>query len=96
MAVIAGGAKTVSAAGTAEAISSTVSGVTSLIIRAKTANTGVIYVGDSTVSSSDNAGIEAGVSIDFPLHLSPVSLTNVYIDASVTGEGVDFWYTTVN
>jgi hypothetical protein len=96
MAVLKGGKKTVTTAGTAERISTTQSGVTSIVIRAETTNTGQIFVGDADVASTDNAGLDAGESLSMPLWLSPISLTNIWIDASMSTDGVDYWFTTVN
>lgn len=58
-----------------------------VIVVAKASNTGYIYVGNSTVSSTTyiqrlSSG-EAAV-------LSVVDSSEIYIDASVSGEGVNF------
>lgn len=79
------GQKTVTTAGTQVvlAASTSCSGVT---IRALTANTGIIYVGDSSVDSTNgfqiNATQEVFVKID--------DINKVYIDSSVNGEGVSW------
>jgi len=58
-----------------------------ITIIAKRANTGYIYVGSATVSSTVyGAELEAKDSITIP-----VSNTNeIYIDASVSGEGISY------
>ncbi len=82
--------KTVTAAGTAEALAST-QRVRSLTIVAKDNNTGRIYVGGSDVASTTNRGLQAG---DVLTHTSAgrwLDLADVYVDADVSGEGVDFY-----
>jgi hypothetical protein len=79
--------KTVSSAGTAEALvgSSTdlLHGVT---IKALAGNSGNVYVGDSDVSSANGMELEAG---DF-LFLSVGDLADVYVDVATNGDGVSF------
>lgn len=84
------GDKTVAAAGTAEAIASS-QRVRSVTIVAKDNNTGRVYVGGADVSSSVNRGLQAG---DVFTHASAsgwLDLADVYIDADVNGEGVDYY-----
>ncbi len=85
--------KTVTAAGTQEQLSTTVGWVSQVIIRAKVGNTGAIYVGRSTVSSS-NPPLEAGASITLnsPIRQPIIQLTDIWIDSAVNGEGVDVYY----
>lgn len=49
-------------------------------------NTGVIYVGDVTVTSSNGVRLGAGMT----LILEWTNLADVYIDASVSSEGVSY------
>ncbi len=57
---------------------------TEVFIQAKRANTGIIYIGDSSVSSTTAPALLAGDGI-----VLPVANTNqLWIDASVSGEGV--------
>ncbi len=70
----------------------------SVIIQAKCANTGFIYVGDSTVTSANGIRLSAcdKLSLTFdavPGKADPLDLLKVYIDASVNGEGVNLLYT---
>jgi hypothetical protein len=86
--------KNVGTAGTRVQLSTTNLYASSLIIRAKSANTGVIYVGDSTVASSNGMFLAAGESNELSgpptKHGIPLNfnLKNIYIDSSVNGEGV--------
>ena len=82
--------RTVTAAGTAERLNTGMMLVWSAVVRAKTGNTGHVYVGDASVSSS-GPGIDAGDAID--LRGDPyLNLFDVFVDADTDGEGVDIWY----
>lgn len=79
------GKKTVTTAGTRVVLaSSTVA--KSVTIKALTANTGTIYVGDSSVSASNGYALAAGDSVSLDI----ANLTTVNIDSSVNGEGVTY------
>lgn len=85
--------KTVTAAGTAEALSAAPLQVRSFMIKALGANTGLIYAGDSTVSSSDGYELTSGDSIGsegppFAGGTKDYDLNDIYIDSAVNGEGV--------
>ena len=88
--------KTVTTAGTAEALAATNfllwTGVT---IVAKDNNTGRIYVGgtiSSTVASTTNRGLGPGDTLTItPSRGHSINLSETYIDASVSGEGVDYY-----
>ncbi|MEE8364049.1 MAG: hypothetical protein V3S18_08260 [Dehalococcoidia bacterium] len=82
--------KTVTAADTAERLNAGTMLVWSAVVRAKTGNTGQVYVGDASVSSS-GPGIDPGDAID--LRGDPyLNLFDVFVDADTDGEGVDIWY----
>ena len=82
--------KTVAAAGTAERLQSSDQLVRSVVVRAKSGNTGNVYVGDATVSSSD-PGIAPGDRLN--LRGDPyLNLFDIFIDVDTNGEGVDVWY----
>ena len=85
------GSKAVTSAGTAVALAS--DGLYgSLMVRAKYANTGNIFIGGSDVASSTNEGLAAGDSILInPRPGKAIQLTDIYIDSAVSGEGVDFY-----
>jgi hypothetical protein len=86
--------KTVTAAGTAEALSSDSVVASSLMIRAMKANTGAVFIGHYGVSSADNDGLEASdtLSWDGDLDVTGLDLADIYVDAAVNGEGVNIWY----
>jgi hypothetical protein len=57
-----------------------------VILKAKTSNTGNIYVGNNLVSSSTGLILTAGESADFL-----VSNANIlYLDADTNGEGITY------
>ena len=82
--------KTVSASGTAEALSSSSQRVKSLVLVTKRGNTGQVYLGGADVASTTNDGLEPGGSLMIPA-VNWLDLADIYIDADVNGEGVDFY-----
>ena len=83
---LAHGSKTVTAAATAEALGSDTQ-CRCVIITAKPGNTGYVYVGGSTVSSSSYG---KRLAPEDEITLAVQNLNIVYLDVSVSGEGVDF------
>ena len=81
--------KTVSAAGTAEALASA-QRVKAVTVIAKDGNTGRVYVGGSDVSSSTNNGFLPGDAIEIPAE-NWLDLADIFIDVDTNGEGVDFY-----
>ena len=57
-------------------------------IKALSANTGLIFIGGSAVSSADGWQLAAGEEIYWPA----TDLADVYVDSAVNGEGVCFEY----
>jgi hypothetical protein len=88
--------KTVTLAGTAEALVATETWVRKLSIKALAANAGVVYVGTSTVSSADGYQLAAGVELPLtdllPDEGSNFKLDEIYIDSDNNGDGVCFLY----
>lgn len=82
--------KTVSTAGTAEALSTGSQRVKSVTVIAKVGNTGQVYVGGSDVASGTNDGLAPGDSIVIPT-VNWLDLNKVYVDVDTNGEGVDFY-----
>lgn len=78
------GQETITTAGTAEAFPVTGEGY--VTITANTANTQDIYVGDSSVDSSNGKVLDAGQQASFYLE----DLALLYIDVDVNGEGYDY------
>jgi hypothetical protein len=94
--------KTVTAAGTAEALSATSIRVAAVTIQAKSGNTGSMYVGDSTVSAATGIMIGVPVANKTPSFVriqaddstNLFDLAHIWIDAAVNGEGVNCMYFT--
>jgi hypothetical protein len=84
---ITSGNKTVTTAGTAEALGTTLA-IKSVFIRAKSGNTGNIYVGDSTVDKDTNQGVILAANDSVTLNIA--NRATVFIDSSVNTEGVDY------
>ena len=55
----------------------------SVTVKARSNNTGLIYVGDVTVTSSNGFELSAGESVSFVID----NTNRLYIDSSVNGEG---------
>lgn len=85
------GVKVVTTAGTDVALASSVNAKW-VIIQAQTDNTGVIAVGtsgvDATVATGTGVALAAGESVSMPAN----DLASIYIDATVSGEGVRYTY----
>jgi len=84
---ITGGAKTVTTAGTAETLGTTLA-TKSIYIRAKSANTNDVYIGDSAVDKTSNQQIILSANDSVTLDIS--DRVTVYVDATTNGEGVDY------
>ncbi len=93
------GTKTITTAGTQLPIATSKTLVTSIVIQAHPANTGYIYVGDSTVDA--NTGIRLSAGDKFSISVDPrnqgaslIDLNKLYLDTSVNGEGARLLYLT--
>ncbi len=84
------GDKAVAVAGTAEALAVT-QRVRSVTIAAKDGNTGRVYVGGADVASSTNGGLQAGDVLTHSTASGWLDLADIYVDAGVSGEGVDYY-----
>ena len=63
-----------------------------MVIIAKAANTGQVYLGGPTVDNTVNDGLDAGESLSItPSRGHEIQLADIFIDVDTTGEGVD-WY----
>lgn len=82
--------KTVSAAGTAEALWSGSQRVKSLVVTAKAGNAGQVYVGGSDVASTTNDGLAPGDTLLVPA-VNWLDLADIYVDVDTSSEGVDFY-----
>jgi len=79
------GKKTVTTAGTRVALASS-QAVRSVCIKALQTNGGYIYVGDTSTSSTTGFQLLAGDTISLDI----ANLSTIYIDSSVSGEGVTY------
>lgn len=79
------GKKTVTTAGTRVTLASSTT-VKSVTIKALDTNTGYIYVGDTTVASTNGFQLAAGETVSLDL----ANLSTVNLDSSVSGEGVTY------
>ncbi len=82
------GSKAVATAGTAVVIGTQV--WKSVVIVAKAANTGQIYVGGSDVANTTNAGLDAGDVLVLESEKG-IDLATLYIDAGTSSDGIDFY-----
>ena len=91
--VCASGDVAVSSAGTAVQLETSETLWNSVVIVAKSNNTGRIFIGGSDVDSSTTRGLAASDSISFtpPNKAHHIDLSTIYVDASVSGEGADFY-----
>jgi hypothetical protein len=80
------GQKTVSSAGTAEALASSQELVSGVTIKALAGNGGDCYVGGSSVDSSTGFVLDAGEQIFIEID----DLAAVYLDVDSDGEGVSY------
>lgn len=80
------GQKTVTTAGTEEALASSQALVSGVHIKALAANTGNVYVGANPVTSSTGYVLDAGEEV----FLEVANLATVYIDVDTNGEGVSY------
>lgn len=89
---IGDGRKVVSSAGSEVALESSKNVVNFVVITAETDNTGVITVGASTVVASLSTRRGIPLSAGDTISLGGVDLNEVYLDATVSGDGVTYLY----
>ena len=77
-------------AGTAQRVSSSALNCQCLVINALAANTGVIYVGDSSVSATNGFPLQKGdtISICASDRMVPVNAYNYYFDGGTTNDDI--------
>lgn len=80
------GKKAVTTAGSAVALAASTTLTHSVTIRALHANTNMIYVGDSSVDSTNGYVLDAGETVTLQI----ANLSTVYIDSDTNGEGVTY------
>ncbi len=88
--------KTVTAAGTAEALEASTKLVYKVKLKALSTNTDLVYVGDSTVAAATGFSLAAGVELSLTDLIGSsedvMDLSKIYIDSAVSGEGVSVVY----
>ncbi len=80
------GQKNVTLAGTEETLAASQALTQGVLVKAKLANTGNVYVGKNPVTSGTGFELDAGESV----FVSVADITTVWIDVSVSGEGVSY------
>ena len=80
------GQTTVATSGTRVVLASSSAVNYNVVIKALAANTGTIYVGNSSVSSSVGFTLAAGESVT----IATSNLANVWLDASANSQGVSW------
>ena len=89
---VSNSSKNITTAGTAEALASSTTAIKYVIITAKAANTGNVYIGGSGVSSTNGHPLAAGESVTIWID----DLAEVYADVDTNGEWVVMTYGTRN
>ena len=84
------GEKAVTTAGTALALVAASQRAKSVLIRAKSANTGQVYIGGADVASTTNDGLDALESVTLTA-VGWMDLADIFVDVDSDGEGVDFY-----
>ena len=85
--ILGNGVQNVTTAGTAVQLASS-NAIKSITIRAKSTNTGIIYVGTSTVSSANGFQLSSQETVSLDI----ANISTIWIDSSVNGEGVSYIY----
>jgi hypothetical protein len=83
---IINGKKTIASTTTVAAIGSTETVVSGLNIKAEASNTGIVYVGDSAMTSANGYELAAGETVFLEID----DVATVYIAVSVASDGVTF------
>jgi hypothetical protein len=85
-ATVVNGQKTVTAAGTAEALGAATTLYSGVSVKALATNTNDIYVGSSAVDDTNGYVLSAGEAV----FVENGDLANIFIDADTNSEGVSF------
>ncbi|MCH7971125.1 MAG: hypothetical protein IH960_08815 [Chloroflexi bacterium] len=83
------GSITVATPGTAVAVATSGNAITAVSFRARTDNTGAVYVGDSGVSSSNGYRLEPGDELNLSFR-ETIDLRRFFVDADTANDAVDF------
>lgn len=85
--IVGNGVKTVTSAGVAVQLASS-NAIKTVTIRAFSTNTGIIYVGTTTVSAATGFQLSPQETVSLDI----ANIGSVWIDASVSSEGVSYIY----
>lgn len=85
--ILGNGVKTVPTAGTAVQLSTSVS-IKTVTIRAYSTNTGIIYVGDSSVTSANGFQLSPQETVSLDI----ANLSTIWLNASANNDGVSYIY----
>ena len=80
------GQETVDLAGTAQAIGSSQALLSGITVRALAGNTGLVYVGNASVDSTNGHELAAGVSVFIEVD----NVATIYVDAATNDDGVSW------
>ena len=83
------GSITVATPGTAVAVATSGNAITAVSFRARTDNTGAVYVGDSGVSSSNGYRLEPGDELNLSFR-ETIDLRRFFVDAETANDAIDF------
>jgi len=83
------GSITVATPGTAVAVATSGNAISAVSFRARTDNTGAVYVGDSGVTSSNGYRLEPGDELNLTFR-ETIDLRRFFVDADNANDGVDF------
>ena len=80
------GQETVDLAGTAQAIGGSQALLSGITVRALVGNTGLVYVGNASVDSTNGHELAAGVSVFIEVD----NVATIYVDAATNDDGVSW------
>ncbi len=83
------GSTTIVSPGTAVAVATSGNAVSAVSFRARADNTGAVYVGDSSVDSSNGYRLEPGDELNLSFR-ETIDLRRFFVDADTADDGVDF------
>ena len=85
--ILGNGVQTVTSAGTAVQLAST-NAIKTITIRSFSTNTGLIYVGNSSVSSANGYQLSPQETVSLDI----ANISTIWIDTSVSGSSVSYIY----
>ena len=83
------GSTTIVSPGTAVAVATSGNAVSAVSFRARADNTGAVYVGDSSVDSTNGYRLEPGDELNLSFR-ETIDLRRFFVDADTADDGVDF------